>query len=259
MKNSTSFFYIILISAILININCKPDIQDRTYTQSPLPLPPTPPPPPPPPPLPTGTTNLLFWININPHDTVLNLPVNTITLKASAWSMTNQPFQPAIASIEWKKVSGPDNYLINSPNALSTTINSMVDGLYAFQCKITDSLGNIAAFNAAINVTDTTNYEKEVIVPDQTWYGTLGECIYIQFNLSQYVPANKSIKKIFIKEDCDTAFTRVYYLSDAPANYPFVYQFESSGNGFSLIVYECGTFTSCISDPNNKPDIKIVY
>jgi hypothetical protein len=215
-----------------------------------------PPPPPPPPPPAPGT---FFWISTNPHDTVLNLPANTVTLNASTWSNINQPIHLAIANIEWRKVAGPNNYTIQLPHTLSTAISGLSDGLYAFQCKITDSSGwSNVSYGDVINVTDTTSPGQEIIVPDQTWYGTLGDCNYVQFNLAPYIPANKSIKKIFVKQDCDSVFRPVYYYSTAPANYPYVYQFDFGINGgFSLIVYECTTF-SCL-DPNNKPDIKIVY
>jgi hypothetical protein len=213
--------------------------------------------PPPPPPIPPAP-GTFFWISTNPHDTVLNLSANTVTLNASTWSITNQPIQPAIANIEWGKIVGPNNYIIQSPNALSTVISGLSDGLYAFQCKITDSSGwSNVSYGGVINVTDSTSPGQEIIVPDQTWYGNSGG-IYIQFPLSQYIPANKSIKKIFIKQDCDTAFQQVYYYSTAPANCSYVYQFDFSINGgISLIIYDTGTF-NCL-DPNNEPDIKIVY
>ena len=199
-----------------------------------------------------------FWIAINPHDTVLNLPFNTLNLKASTWSMTNEPIQPAIAKIEWKKIFGPDNYTIQPSTSFNSAIGNLRDGLYAFECKITDSLGRSSASNTVINVTDTTVNGQEVIVPNQTWYGTLGDCIYLQFNLSQYIPAGKSIKKVFIKQDCDTAFTRVYYIN-TPENNFYSYQFSFFNNEFYLTVYDCNLYSNCSFGPNNEPDIKIIY
>jgi hypothetical protein len=206
---------------------------------------------PPPPP------NNFFYISMNPHDTVLNLPSNAATLTASTWSITNQPVQPAIASIEWKKVAGPNNYSIQSPGSLSTVISGLSDGLYKFQCKITDTSGwsNIS-YGGVINVTDTTTQGQEIIIPDQNWDGSFG--VYIRIILNQYIPAGKSVKKVFVKQDCDSVFTQAYHHSQAPGNPPYVYSFGFENNEFILYVYDV-LFSNCLTNPNNKPDIKIIY
>lgn len=123
----------------------------------------------------TSPPGAFFWISLNPHDTVLNLPVNTVTLTVKTWSSTNEPSQPTIASIEWKKVSGPNNYNIQSPGTLSTAITGLSDGLYAFQCKITDTSGwSNVSYGGVINVTDTITPGHEIFIPDQSWDGNLG-------------------------------------------------------------------------------------
>jgi hypothetical protein len=214
------------------------------------------PPPPSSPPSPPGTA---FWISMNPHDTTLNLPDNAVILTASTWSMTNQPIQPVISSIEWTKVAGPNNFTIQSPGALSTGITNLTDGLYAFQCKITDTSGwSAVSYGGVINVTDTTTPGQEIIIPDQSWDAHLG-APFIRINLSQYIPGDNSVKKVFIKHDCDTAFTQIYYITQIPVNSSYGYVFDYGNNEFCMYVYYWGPGGGCLFDPNNKPDIKIIY
>jgi hypothetical protein len=199
-----------------------------------------------------------FWISMNPHDTNLYLPANEGSFTASTWSMINQPIQPAIDNIEWRKAAGPNHFNIQSPGALSTQITNLAEGLYAFQCKITDTSGFSAISYTTINVTDTSTPGTEVIVPDQSWDGHLGGA-FIRVNLSQYLPGGKSVKKVFIKEDCDAVFTRAHYLTQAPPNTSYLYVFEFLNNEFFMYVYYGSAHHNCIGDPNNKPDVKIVY
>ena len=187
-----------------------------------------------------------FWVAVgNPYDTTLNLPVNTARLTASIETLSNRPAQLTISSIEWTKIIGPNNYSIQSPGALSTVINNLSDGLYAFQCKITDISGcsRTSYGGGVINVTDTSTAGQEIIIPKQTWAAEWYP--YVKINLKDHMPLGKSIKKVFTRLDCEADFIQV-----TPS-------FEFGGNTINLYAHLPFT-NSCITE-NTKVDVKIIY
>ena len=208
-----------------------------------------------PPPPATG-----YNVYIRPHDTTLSLPVNTISLRAETWSWTNQPIQPAIREIVWRKVAGPDNYVFQQPNALITSVTNMASGMYAFECKVTDSSGFNRSGYTVVHVMDTIDTlipGQEVIIPDLNWDAHLGEP-WVNIDLSKYIPTGRSIKKLFIKRDCDTSFRQVPlpWTINSP-NSNFFYSLGWQNNAFNLWVYHLNLEPWCVV--NDTPDIKIVY
>lgn len=69
-------------------------------------------------------------------DVVVSLPIDTTTLSGIATG--------TIVSYAWSKTSGPSQFLIKSPNNLSTVIDSLSPGKYTFQLKVTDNRGVVA-------------------------------------------------------------------------------------------------------------------
>lgn len=68
-------------------------------------------------------------------DQALTLPANSITVDGSQ-SISNGS---SITSYLWQKVSGPANFSITNPNAVSTTITGLTEGRYSFSLTITNS------------------------------------------------------------------------------------------------------------------------
>lgn len=68
----------------------------------------------------------------------------TITLPTSSVSITGSATTSGtIASTLWTKISGPTSGTILSPTTLTTSVTSLVQGVYLFQFKATDNLGAI--------------------------------------------------------------------------------------------------------------------
>ena len=42
---------------------------------------------------------------------------------------------------QWRKISGPSQYKIVSPNSSTTSVTNLVTGIYQFELKVTNSLG----------------------------------------------------------------------------------------------------------------------
>ncbi len=99
----------------------------------------------------------------------------TITLPANSTTLTGTGTDTdgTIASYAWTKISGPSSGTIASPAAASTAINSLVQGVYQFELKVTDNGGAIGkdtvqvSVNAAINQPPIANagIDKVITLP----------------------------------------------------------------------------------------------
>lgn len=87
--------------------------------------------PPPPPP-----ANQPPVANAGPDITV-TLPANGTTLNGSA---STDP-DGSITNYVWSYVSGPSQYTIVNPNAATTSLNNLVQGVYTFSLQVTDNNG----------------------------------------------------------------------------------------------------------------------
>ncbi len=67
---------------------------------------------------------------------VITLPTNSVSL-----SGTGTDTDGTIASYSWVKISGPNAGTILSPAAANTSINSLVEGIYKYELKVTDNSG----------------------------------------------------------------------------------------------------------------------
>ena len=99
----------------------------------------------------TGTSTLQVTVNTAPiaiagANILISLPVNTTTLSGSGTDADG-----TISSYAWAKISGPASGTILSPNAATTILNSLVQGVYIFQLTVTDNNGAIGT--ASIQVT----------------------------------------------------------------------------------------------------------
>ena len=93
----------------------------------------------------TGTDIMQITVNAAPNqpplanagsDLTITLPVNSVTLSGNGTDTDG-----TIVSYAWTKISGPASYNIVNPTSAVTTINSLVQGVYQFQLKVTDNNG----------------------------------------------------------------------------------------------------------------------
>ncbi|MDE3249763.1 MAG: hypothetical protein KGO82_13955, partial [Bacteroidota bacterium] len=80
-------------------------------------------------------------------NTTITLPTNTATLDGSASSDPDG----SIASYSWTKTSGPASGTITTPNAKTSSVTGLVQGVYVFNLQVTDNAG--ATSNASVTVT----------------------------------------------------------------------------------------------------------
>jgi hypothetical protein len=85
-------------------------------------------------------------------DKSIALPVNSVTLSGSGTDADG-----SVAAYTWTKLTGPATFSIASANSATTTINSLVQGVYTFELKVTDNNGANATDVVQVTVTGTTN------------------------------------------------------------------------------------------------------
>ena len=85
-------------------------------------------------------------------DKSITLPVNSVTLSGSGTDADG-----TIASYTWTKLTGPATFSIASVNSAITTVNSLVQGVYTFELKVTDNTGANATDVVQVTVSGTTN------------------------------------------------------------------------------------------------------
>ncbi|RTL56302.1 MAG: hypothetical protein EKK37_17685 [Sphingobacteriales bacterium] len=105
-------------------------------------------------------------------DKIITLPTNSVTLIGSGTASGG-----TIVSYQWTKISGPAQFTIGTPNAASTTVTGLVQGIYGFQLKVTDNGGLsglatvLVTVNAAV-IVDTTTRGGYYASPTGTGNGT---------------------------------------------------------------------------------------
>lgn len=81
------------------------------------------------------------------NNITLTLPTNSTTFNGSG----NDP-DGTIASYAWTWVSGPATYTLGTPNAATTPLSNLVQGVYVFRLTVTDNSGATATDDITVTV-----------------------------------------------------------------------------------------------------------
>ena len=82
----------------------------------------------------------------------ITLPTSTVSLSGSGTDTDG-----SISSYSWTKISGPASATITNASSASTTVTTLVQGVYQFQLKVTDNNTATAVDTVQITVTDAAN------------------------------------------------------------------------------------------------------
>ena len=109
----------------------------------------------------TAVSNVQITVNIAPNipptadagaDQTITLPTSTVSLSGSG-----KDTDGSISSYSWTKISGPASGTITNANSASTTVTTLVQGVYVFQLKVTDNGASTAVSNVQITVNPAAN------------------------------------------------------------------------------------------------------
>jgi hypothetical protein len=81
-------------------------------------------------------------------DQAIILPSNSVNLSGAATDADG-----SIVSYEWKKLSGPSNFILVAPAAASTTVTGLVQGIYVFRLTVKDNSGALTSDEVQVTVT----------------------------------------------------------------------------------------------------------
>jgi hypothetical protein len=98
----------------------------------------------------TGSTNQPPVANAG-SDVVVSLPVNVTILNGAA---SKDP-DGSIALYTWTKISGPSQYGLSNPNAISPVLSNLVEGVYVFRLEVRDDKGAAATDEVTVMVKGT--------------------------------------------------------------------------------------------------------
>ncbi|HZF63727.1 MAG TPA: hypothetical protein VEZ55_04550 [Chitinophagaceae bacterium] len=190
-------------------------------------------------------------------DQLVFLPIDSCILAGSH-------NQNDIKSVLWRKVSGPANSLISNPNLLTTKVQNLQKGIYAFELTVTNASLKKGRDTVTVTVAETTGKvevvkgENEVTFKNLTWIYPWNAALELA-DIHKYVPAGKPIK-VFIQRGIDTTWTEVPLHSIHSSNdiiYDYFIETRPDGAGMytygSLYVFFYGDNT------NDKPKVKIVF
>jgi|GEM_PF-2053204 len=101
---------------------------------------------------------------------IISLPINNTTLTGSGSDPDGN-----LTGYSWKKISGPAAGTIATPNAATTNLNGLTQGIYKFQLTVTDSYGatGLATVQVTVNVPPVANAGVDKILTLPTNSSTL--------------------------------------------------------------------------------------
>ena len=196
--------------------------------------------------------SLYLYVSAYPLYSLLTATGNTSTiLSGFAWA---NGLPANVVSKEWKEISGPVSYMINSPSSFETLVSGLTTGVYQFQFKAISANGLSDSSRVTVAVIEPLSPTQELIIQNQQWnidpsgFG----CNFLYIDLDQYIAPGTPVKKIFIKLDCTSVWKELVIVGANPTNEAYDYQIL---NGHFLNV------EWCISGCNyvDTPDLKITY
>lgn len=107
----------------------------------------------------TGASSNQPPVAIAGGDQVITSPTSVVTLSGSGTDVGG-----TISGYSWSKISGPSSGTITSASSASTTVTSLIQGVYQFQLKVTDNNGATGLDTIQVTVNSSTSLLPAVSV-----------------------------------------------------------------------------------------------
>jgi len=195
-------------------------------------------------PLDLGTPNAPIPIPPDAYageDVVLELPGSETVLYGEA-----NEWDPDL-SFSWRKISGPDSFMIVSKDALQTSVLELGKGAYEFELSVSDRKNLTIKDTAMVTVGALSSNPSELVFNYKTFDEFWDSYTFLIENFYTYIPRG-SFFKAFVKRDTTAAWEEAIQPLALPNNYPY---------SFSLSYGHLFVFSS--SPMNEKSQVKIVY
>lgn len=180
--------------------------------------------------------------------------INEATLSGSYYNARN-----IIKNVAWAKIAGPDSYVFENRESLSTKVSGLEAGVYQFELTITDQKNFTDRDIVTVYVGESTTNPNEVIFKDLDWVSI--SPWYPGIELKHFVGnvSPGSAFKILIQRDYDATWSEVPATNQVslPANGLYDYMIssipEDSFDDNSLYLFNYG------NDTYDTPNVKIVF
>ena len=181
-------------------------------------------------------------------DKKITLPTNTVTLTGSGTDSDG-----SIVLLSMVENNGPASFLIQSPTQASTAINSLVQGTYNFELKVTDNVGAIDKDTVRVTVepavvggTGTLSFQQELYFV----IGTLREMmVYDQSGKIIAINSDhRPDRKIFYSNN---RISKIEYWYGGTSDYyrDEIHYFEYDANGNVIKISQLDTVTKLPGNP----------
>ncbi len=216
---------------LVVNTHCKKDPAFAKATGVVVPPPPT--------------VNTAPKSNAGSDQLVVH-PASTCLLVGSAYDKESN-----IQQILWTKISGPASYLIENPNSFRTSVINLEQGVYQFECTVTDKMGLYGKDTLKVTVREISSTTDEIILENQTWIFPWYNTIQVS-NFSLMVPASIPFR-IYIQRDANPAWLEVDPIAHTVIAGPYEYFLETLPNNSGLNIFYYG------NDVSDTPAVKITF
>ena len=182
MKKTNFLLLLAAITSIIALSDCGKKI-DYPVSSNPRASSPAPPPPPPTPP-----KNTPPYVDAGLQQ-IIFLPITQTKFSAYVYDLES----PGNLKYEWKKISGSDHCIIDSPNIVQPTLLNLEKGVYEFLFTAIDPDSLIDLDRVSITVVDATG---EFQPPKQEWSCDYGCSIEMEMRIMENISF-----KLFIKTE----------------------------------------------------------
>jgi hypothetical protein len=186
-------------------------------------------------------------------DTTIQLPYNLALLSAAGDEIET-------LDLNWKKISGPNSFNIESPNSIRTIISGLVEGVYQFEINATNSMQTTVKDTVTVTVlADNNIYTSEKLFENIVWAEGVSSYSFTINNISSIIPP-KNPFKVYLKTDVNADWQLAVPDGQVPNELYYYYNYHFFINNNRLVVYfgydPLGGSSGDIASTNT---IKIVY